>query len=236
MQSMRKTELITNKESVGFQGVMHAINLTDVIQMECLGMSSRGVRVESAGNVGRLYFHGGQLVHAEVNGAVGEEAFFEILSWPRGAFRIEDSARAKQQTINRNWESLLMEAAHRHDEQSRTGSTVTAFPLKTNAAPLSADPMSDLFKDPDIEEGVRFSNDGTLLQAKAGDPDLLQGTFAYVVQLLQHLGVSLGTEQLREVQFIGTEQRAICVVSDETTSAVVTTSKVNLAAVAAKLS
>jgi hypothetical protein len=231
---MRKTEQTNDLQSGGFEGMLHSINLTDMIQMECLAMSTRAVRVESEAHIGRIFFAGGQLVHAEVNGMVGEEAFFEILSWPKGLFRIEDGARASDETITKNWESLLMEAAHRHDELRQTGSTVTAFPSTTKAMPH--DPISDVFKDPEIVEGIRFTNDGTLLQTKCADPEMLHGTFAYIVQLLQHVGTALGAESLREVQLIGTEQRAVCVVVEEHTTAVITSAKTNLGTIAVKLS
>lgn len=224
----------SNGETKGFEGVIHAINLNDVIQMECLAMSHRAVRVEAGENVGRLYFAGGQVVHAEVGPHTGEEAFFEILSWPGGGFRIEDGRRAPDETITRNWESLLMEAAHRHDEIRDAAATVTAFPLTATA--MTHDPIAEAFKDPEIHSGVHFATDGTLLQSKGEDPETLQGTFAYVVQLLQHIGTSIGAENLREVHLVGTDGRAVCVVVDELTTAAVTSPKANLVTLAAKLS
>jgi hypothetical protein len=98
------------------------------------------------------------------------------------------------------------------------------------------DPISDVLNDPEIHEAIQFSNDGNVLRTKGGDPEMLQGTFAYIVQLLQHVGVALGAESLREVQLIGTEQRSVCVVGEEVTTAVITSAKSNLASIAAKLS
>ncbi len=216
----------------GFEGVFLSASLNDIIQMECLGMHARVVHVDRGDVSGRIYFAGGQAVHAQVGSLMGEEAFFEILSWHKGVFRMEEGVRAIEETITRNWESLLMEAAHLHDEQA-PGTTVTAFSVKEPVMPHN--PIADVFKNPEILHAVHLSEDGTPLETKGDDPETLQGTFAYVMQLLQHVGLALGAEQVQEVHFAGTTNRAICIAGDGTTTAAITTAKTNLTTLAKKL-
>lgn len=215
----------------GFEGVMLAASLNDVIQMECLSMSTRAVRVDCGGRTGRIFFAGGQVVHAEVGDLIGEDAFFEIVHWPKGSFQIEEGVRAIDETITHNWESLLMEAAQRHDE--RPPGTVTAFPITAQA--MNTNHIAEVFKEPDILEAAHFSSDGQLIESKGGDPDALQGTAAYVTQLLAHIGTALGAEGLREVHLVGTQQRAVCVQSGESSTVAITTVKTNLTTLAKKL-
>ncbi|HET6408765.1 MAG TPA: DUF4388 domain-containing protein, partial [Chthoniobacteraceae bacterium] len=48
----------------GFEGTILGAALPDLIQMECLAMSTRAVRVEQGTRMGRIFFAGGQIVHA----------------------------------------------------------------------------------------------------------------------------------------------------------------------------
>ncbi len=217
----------------GFEGVFLSASLNDIIQMECLGMHARVVHVDRGDVSGRIYFAGGQAVHAQVGAITGEEAFFEILSWHKGVFHMEEGVRAIEETITRSWESLLMEAAQLNDEQE-LNTTVTAFPL-TEPVAMPHKLIAEAFTDPDILQAVYMADDGSLLHTKGDDPETLQGTFAYIMQLLQHVGTALGAEQIREVHFMGSSNRALCRHEDGETIAAVTTSKVNLTTLAKKL-
>lgn len=220
----------------GFEGVMLAASLNDVIQMECLAMSTRAVRVDRGDRSGRIFFAGGQVVHAEVGALTGEEAFFEITHWTKGAFQIEEGVRAMDETITRNWETLLMESAQRHDESA---TTVTAFPLPAPAPAqteaMHTHPIVEIFKDPEILGAVLYSPEGEVLISKGEAPEDLQGTAAYVLQLLAHIGTALGADNLREVQLSGTEQRALFLNTPEHHVAAMTNPKTNLATLAKKL-
>jgi|GEM_PF-770773 len=222
----------------GFEGVMLAASLNDVIQLECLAMSTRAVRVDRGDRSGRIFFAGGQVVHAEVGALTGEEAFFEITHWTKGSFQIEEGVRAMDETITRNWESLLMEAAQRHDESA---TTVTAFPLPAPAsAPAQTEamhthPIVETFKDPEILGAVLYNPEGEVLISKGEEAEELQGTAAYVLQLLAHIGTALGADNLREVQLSGTEQRALFLHTPEHHVAAMTNPKTNLATLAKKL-
>ncbi|MDB6155978.1 MAG: Response regulator receiver protein [Chthoniobacteraceae bacterium] len=196
-------------------------------------MHARVVHVDRGDASGRIYFAGGQAVHAQVGSITGEDAFFEILSWQKGVFHMEEGVRAIEETITRPWESLLMEAAHINDEQG-LNTTVTAFPL-TEPVVMPHKFITDAFADPEILNAIYMADDGTLLETKGDDPETIQGTFAYIMQLLQHVGTALGAEQVREVHFIGSSNRALCLSGEAKTTAAVTTSKVNLPNLAKKL-
>src|SRR5690349_3481164 len=59
--------------SHGFRANLTA-SLTDLVQLECLARSTQVIRVMSRGDVGYLYFQGGEIVHAMSSTAVGEAA------------------------------------------------------------------------------------------------------------------------------------------------------------------
>ncbi|MEI9893642.1 MAG: DUF4388 domain-containing protein [Chthoniobacter sp.] len=74
------------------------------------------MRVAGEGTSGRLFFTGGQVVHAEVGEMKGEVALFEMLRWATGSFTIEEGVRPIEESIQRDWHNLLLEAAHHADE------------------------------------------------------------------------------------------------------------------------
>lgn len=217
----------------GFEGVIQGATLADLIQMECLALSTRAVRVAGAGTSGRLFFTGGRVVHAEVGDLTGEAALFEILRWATGSFTIEEGVRPIDETIHRDWHNLILEAAHFADEGAQLSTPSSVVPLPPPES--TATPMKEAFDDPDVIHAAQFTEDGTLLAGKGEDPESLQCTFAYVVQLLRHVGNSLGAENLKEINLIAPTQKALCLVGEKNTTVLITTPKANFTQLAKKL-
>lgn len=214
---------------MGFEGVLQGATLADLIQMECLSLNTRAVRVEGNGKSGRIYFAGGQVVHAEVDDATGELAFYEILSWQKGSFTIEDGVRPMTATIERDWHALLIEAAHRADEIPGGPAVV---PMSVS---LPKDVMTELFAESEVLSAVHFREDGELIEAKGDDPENLQSTFAFVVQLTRLIGTSLGAENLREINITCQDVKALCVIGEKGITGLITTPKANFATLAKKI-
>src|SRR5688572_25046831 len=145
----------------GFEGVIQGAALPDLIQMECLSMTTRAVRVERGSFMGRIFFAGGQIVHAELGSSIGEKALFEMLYWKGGTFSIEEGVRPLDETITCDWHTLLLEAAHHHDEAS--AAFANQAPPQISALPMTATPFQNASDDPEVIKAVRFSDDGTLL-------------------------------------------------------------------------
>jgi len=218
----------------GFEGIILGAALPDLIQMECLAMSTRAVRVERGSKLGRIFFAGGQIVHAELGDLTGEPALFEMLGWVGGSFEIEDGLRPMDETITRDWHGLLIEAAHLADEQAAAHSTPA--PNNMTAIPMIPNSPADVFREPDVVSAVQFSEDGTLIESRAEDAETMQATFAYVSQLVKLIGEGLGLEGLKEVHVISTEHKALSVLNDTRTASLITSPKANLANFAKKLS
>jgi hypothetical protein len=229
--TMQSAAMLAHK---GFEGVIQGATLADLIQMECLALTTRAVRVDVSGTSGRLFFTGGQVVHAEVGELKGEPALFEMLRWATGSFNIEEGVRPIDETIQRDWHNLLLEAAHYADEIAHAAAPSPVVPLP--APKTTADVMNEAFNDPEIVQAAQFTEDGTLLAGKGADPESLQCTFAYVIQLLRHVGTSLGAENLKEINLLAPEQKALCLVGDESTTVAITTPKANFANISKKLS
>jgi CheY-like chemotaxis protein len=109
-------EALTEKK--GFNGKVSDFQLSDIIQLYCLGRHTLALKVVNEDEVGHIYFDDGNIVHAATNTLEGENAFYYILSWLGGEFTLLQNEKTRQETINKGWQSLLLEALRRADEKS----------------------------------------------------------------------------------------------------------------------
>ena len=98
-------------EPCTFTGISGGASLPDLIQMECSILATRAVRIERGEKCGRIYFSRGQIIHAEVGELHGEAALFEMLRWPGGHVAVADGVQPASETIDRDWQRLLLDAA-----------------------------------------------------------------------------------------------------------------------------
>jgi DNA-binding response OmpR family regulator len=108
-------DLIGRKK--GFQGKVFGLQLTDIIQMNCLSRLTTALVITRDGEKGVIFFNEGEVVHAECGDQKGTEAFYKILSWQEGEFVSNIGFIPPIQTIYQNWEHLLVEAMRRNDEK-----------------------------------------------------------------------------------------------------------------------
>ncbi len=101
----------------GFHGKVVGLQLTDIIQMNCLSRLTTALIVTRDGEKGVIYFNEGEVVHAECGEQKGTEAFYKILSWQEGEFVSNIGILSPVTTIHQSWEHLLVEAIRRNDER-----------------------------------------------------------------------------------------------------------------------
>jgi hypothetical protein len=212
--------------SHGFRANLTA-SLTDLVQLECLARSTQVIRVMSHGDVGYLYFQGGEIVHAMSSTAVGEAAALEILTWEEGSFEPSSAGWTSATTITRSWQSLLMLAATTRDEAERDKNrrrNVVDFPREKSAStPMTDKPPPTLSSYPKaqppstipapassqpagpaqrgIERAVRLDPSGKVVSTR-GDCDELAATTAYATRLAGLVGDQLGMDALKVIECI----------------------------------
>ncbi|MDQ7781253.1 MAG: DUF4388 domain-containing protein [Desulfomonilaceae bacterium] len=98
----------------GFSGTVTNTSLHDIIQLICIGRNSCRMCVKSRDKRGWIYFRDGEIVHAECDDLMGEEAFYAIVSWELGLFEC-DVVPTETETIQESWDFLLMESMRRLD-------------------------------------------------------------------------------------------------------------------------
>ena len=107
-------------DSTGFEGAISNLTLPDVIQLEGQNLFSGSILVVYQEQEGQIFFHRGEVVHAEVGRFVGEEAFNRILVWPGGSFHLHPNVTSLRQSIHKRREHLLL-AAHQWLDENRQG-------------------------------------------------------------------------------------------------------------------
>jgi len=109
-------DLIGKKK--GFQGKVFDVQLTDIIQMNCLGRLTTALVITRNGEKGVIYFNEGEIIHAECGEKKGSDAFYRILTWDEGEFVSNIGFIPPVQTIFQSWEHLLVEAMRRTDDKT----------------------------------------------------------------------------------------------------------------------
>jgi CheY-like chemotaxis protein len=104
----------------GFVGRVADMQLTDIIQLNCLGKMKTALSISKDDQEGMIYFQDGEIVHAECGKLSGEEALFTVVGWEGGDFTTKSGETAPVKTIKQPWQELLIEAMRRKDEGQLT--------------------------------------------------------------------------------------------------------------------
>ena len=150
INEIRKLILDLVKEKRGFEGKLFDLQLTDIIQMNCLGRVTTSLVITKDDHKGAIYFNDGEIVHAECDNVEGEEAFYTILGWQEGKFVSNIGAFPPRESISSPWEHLLMEGVKRKDEagstveeiekaEKRSGKETVETPADTKFGPVEAE-------------------------------------------------------------------------------------------------
>ena len=103
-------------------GHLDSLSLSEIIQILCLGARTASVTLHDGNRQGRIWLEAGAAVHAESGALTGEEAFYNLLGWPTGEFSIENQARTRKRSLERDTMFLVMEGLRLIDESTAEAS------------------------------------------------------------------------------------------------------------------
>lgn len=120
LAEVNKPNLLLQEQPLrAFSGWLEETTLADLVQLACLEGGKRSLLVQHQGSEGHIFFVGGEVVHATTAGSTGQEAFFEILSWQMGFFRLSRET-TQERSIQAPWNFLVIEALRQTDERHKT--------------------------------------------------------------------------------------------------------------------
>jgi CheY-like chemotaxis protein len=142
-------ELARHKPTAGFRGVLRQVSLEDVIQMECLNRNSSILEIHAGKWRGQMFIKEGAIIHAQVGNRNGEAALNKLLSLRGGEFNLKPFVEPPQQSIDGQWEFLLMEASRVRDEAAEKPDEEPP-PEDTGLDVIPAPPVQSIISPEDI--------------------------------------------------------------------------------------
>lgn len=167
-------------------GNLRDLKLPNLIQINCMEKNKAKVLIEYRNKYGALYFSDGQIVHAEFNEKIGEEAVYALLSIKEGVFKVENDVHAPAETIRNSWSNVLLEGMRKIDE------TTDEIEI------IAEHTIDELITARGISDAVIFSSSGEVLARSAEFDDQLIPFFNYAIfktksiQNIFNQGKSLG--------------------------------------------
>ncbi len=156
-------------------GRLNEMSLSALIQMICNEGIRARLKLRRGDQTAFLYFDNGELAHAVMEDQTGEEVVYELLTWEDGEFELAAGVPPPARTILTSWSRLLLEGAHRVDEQMASGLELDGGSHTEEEArrmtakkrsELIADALSELLaSSTDIVGGALVGVDGLVLSA-----------------------------------------------------------------------
>ena len=164
-------------------GAVADLGLLDLFQSLENWRKTALVTCESQGRTARVWVRDGQIIDAELLPLQHEAAFYRLLNWDSGEFRVDFGPVERDRQIDGGTQTMLLEGMRRVDEVARMAERVpmeTAFTVDT---PALLTKLQDL---PDEVNGVIRLFDGrrTLQQVLEVSPIDDLSTLAIVERLL----------------------------------------------------
>ncbi|GEJ57264.1 DUF4388 domain-containing protein [Anaeromyxobacter diazotrophicus] len=203
----------------GFEGGVAGLGLSDLLQLNAQNRFSGCFRIEHEGALGVIFFRDGEIVHAERGELVGEEAFREILAWPRGRFSVEPNVVAARRTLHKSCEHLLIDALRVVDER-RSGRAPAAAPPPAAAGGASA-AVEAARRVPGVAEAVLVTRDGKRASEGGYEAEVVAGQACYVAMMAAELGALFQAGELRSVAVQGARRHLLLLAGKAQSLAVV---------------
>ena len=103
--------------SRGVTGLLEDMGVTDIVQILGLGLKTARVILQRGAESGELFLKNGEIVFVKQGDLRGKEAFFELITWDTGEFRILHGQTTDKVNVTMETMALLLESAKFVDEK-----------------------------------------------------------------------------------------------------------------------
>jgi hypothetical protein len=166
--------------SDGFEGEIPGLELSDVIQLKANSRFSGCIAVVYGQSRGLLFFRDGDIIHAEQDGKVGEEAFCCILAWPGGRFDVQPNVATTRSTIQKSCQHLLLDAHRLLDERRAAQKSQPVAAQGTGRTTGSMEALERLRRIPGVVQVVLLGKDGARDDDDSYQAEVLAGQAMYL--------------------------------------------------------
>lgn len=105
-----------------FQGEISSQSLVDILQFYIQNQSCVSIKVNHVALIGEIWINEGRITHAITKSNYGIDAFYEMLSWEDGNFKVNLNRLPNHESINKPWTELILEYYVLIDEGKATKS------------------------------------------------------------------------------------------------------------------
>lgn len=140
-------------------GNLRDLKLANLIQLNCMEKNTAKLTIEHAGKYGIIYFHGGQIVHAEYDPDIGDNAVYRLLTLEEGNFKVEGGVRSPALTVESSWSNILLEGLHQIDHRKSAEDGINQHLLEM------------LMNIKGVERAAVISANGSAITSNFTDPD-----------------------------------------------------------------
>lgn len=179
INDLRQLIIDALKEQKGFKGSVADFQLSDIIQLNCLGRLTSALHIKGEDEEGTIFFQEGNIIHAQTAHSQGEPAFYHMMSWKGGEFTVLRNQTPERQTISRGWQSLLLESMRRIDEKSDFARQVQEKEKQQRQRRIHQI-LAKIYKAGGVEHA--------LLHSRAGFPFFYEGNFSDRPEMITELG------------------------------------------------
>jgi len=208
--------LLGRESDKGFRGVQSK-SLVDIVQLECISQSSSVLRITNGPFSGRIWVNSGELIDAETDQSLGEEAFKMILRWRNGSFEFLPPESGRPRTIYKSYNALLLETAQALDEMLGGGTT----PEPGNNGQVTLAPSSglnSLIQLDGVEFALAFAEDAKRAVESRGleNPEKLATWSRRSLERFRTLGDLLQAGTVQQVDGLGLQRNVAVAQKGET--------------------
>lgn len=161
-------------------GNLKDLKLPNLIQINCMEKNVAKLLIENRNKYGSIYFADGQIVHAEYDDKVGEEAIYAMLRIKEGFFKVEADISAPAVTIQNNWSNILLEGMRLMDEDT------------DDEGKIAENTIDDFIAVRGVEEALIISPSGEISAASPDFNTELLANFNYSFYKLKKVESTLG--------------------------------------------
>lgn len=116
------------EELKGVAGNLENFSLADIIQILNMGLKTAKIALSREKEQGTIFLKSGRIVNVSTGKLSGHEAFFELMGWDKGVFRILHGQTTDENNVTMDTMTLLLEASRVLDEKRHKEKTLSFIP------------------------------------------------------------------------------------------------------------
>lgn len=102
--------------SQGVSGSLQDMSIHDIVQVLAAARKSAVVVIHTGSRLGEVHIKDGQIINAYCDNLEGEAAFYEMVGWEEGDFKVDPDKELGTEAINKPNDALILEGLRRLDE------------------------------------------------------------------------------------------------------------------------